>query len=59
MDNLPDKFEFDAYLKRFLYSIIEQRKPLTTEAISPKSKIFIEFLFPRGVCALCPFLGVN
>jgi len=37
MDSLPDKFEFDAYLKRFLYSIIEQRKPLTTEAVSPKN----------------------
>jgi len=39
MDSLPDKFEFDAYLKRFLYSIIEQRKPFTSEVVSPKKYI--------------------
>ena len=38
MDSLPDKFEFDLYLKRFLYSIMEQKKPLTTDPVSPKSK---------------------
>jgi len=41
METLPDKFEFDSYLKRFLYKIMEQRKPLPIEPVSPKSK-FIE-----------------
>jgi len=50
MDCLPDKFEFDAYLKRFLYSIIEQRKPLTTEAVSPKSNFFLLLLPSLEMC---------
>lgn len=40
MENLPDKFELDLYLKTFLYKIIERKKPLPDEPISSKSKSY-------------------
>jgi hypothetical protein len=47
MDHLPDKFEFDLYLKTFLLKIIERKKAQTSETVSSKSKYQNSLFFLR------------